>query len=353
MTVAGGSSPLPNLRPKVLECARRMTRVPLLPAAGQRLLEVSRMPADDVDLGELDRIVSHDPSMASRVLKVANSPHYVSRGTVSTVRQAIVVIGLTDLMSLLMVTSLMEGFRQDAAMTNLRPSDFWSHCVAVGSAARVCALHSGSDMLSLPEMNLAGLLHDIGKSVFIRNFPREMDLCIQRAMNEECGLLDAEAETFGITHAELGGVLASEWNLPEFVVQVARHHHAPANADEAYVRIARMVAWSDALALAEGIGASGNVPLPGAILFPGEEEPLEGRLNSRRTEVLGVVFQDLDLLSLAPEPAPAADARPGLGPQDREKASAEPRRFAPEPRAQPSVGIFARLAAFFFGKPPA
>jgi hypothetical protein len=96
--------------------------MPLLSASCQRLLEISRIPAEDVDIGELDRIISHDPSMASRVLRVVNSPHYGSRTTVPTVRQAIVVIGLTDLTSLLMVTSLMAGFRQDTAMANLSPS---------------------------------------------------------------------------------------------------------------------------------------------------------------------------------------------------------------------------------------
>lgn len=346
-TAASESSPA-ELRTLVLERAHRMTRVPLLPSACQRLLEISHMAVEIVDITELSNIVSHDPSMASRILKVANSPYYSIRQAVSSVRQAILVIGLSDLMSLLLVTSLMEKFNQDEAMDNLSPMDFWIHSVAVGAAARSCASDSSGYMISASEISLAGLLHDIGKSVFIRFFPAESDRCIQLTLDEGCSLLDAETKVFGITHAELGGVLARNWNLPEFIVQVVHFHHHPEEADEAYAKLARMVGWCDGVVLSEGIGKSGNTSPAKGDGTAVDEDSMEAKWNQRRKEILEAVNRDLALIQISSSPDPSEDEAEE---EDVESPLPEAQKTAIPLHndADPPKGFFARIRRFFSG----
>ena len=193
-------------RQDILRKARQMGQVPLLPATGVRLLEVARQDPDDVNITELSDLISHDPAIASRVLRIANSTYYNLLQKVTTVRQAIITIGLQDIISLVLVTTLMEKFRGAVPMKNLDSKQFWSHCVAVGAATRAAAMYVGTSMLVPAEMGLAGLLHDIGKNVFIRYYPKEYDECIARAIQSGIPLYEMEEEAFGITHAELGAV---------------------------------------------------------------------------------------------------------------------------------------------------
>ena len=284
-----------SIKSRVLGRVKRMSRVPLMSDSTTRLLEISRMSADDVNISELDKLIQRDPSLATRILRVANSPYYAMRSTINTVRQSILVIGLSDLFSLLLVTSLMDKFEGEAGLRNLDPNEFWLHSVAVGSAARGAQPFVSASMLSPAEINLAGLLHDIGRNVFIRHFPKEFDRCVDQVKRHNRFLQDAEEEILGIDHAEVGGILAQGWNLPEFIQQVIRFHHKPEEADDLYQDAAHLVAWADSLAIEENIGDSGNMaPLP----------PEEGQVRvydicqKKRKEILKSVRQHFDSLQI-------------------------------------------------------
>lgn len=284
------------IKARVLNRVKRMTRVPIMSESTARLLEISRISSDEVNITELDRIITHDPTLATRILRVANSPYYAMRNTVNTVRQAILIVGLSDLFSLILVTSLMDKFEGHMGLKSLDPKDFWLHSVAVGAAACGAQPYCGASMLSPAEINLAGLLHDIGRSVFIRHFPQEFDQCVEQVNQNITFLQQAETEILGIGHDEAGAILAKGWNLPEFIRQVIQFHHRPDEAEEVYQDAVRLVCWCDALIIDEKIGCSGNIAPPPPP--EGEESRVVNICQKHRSDILATVRKSLESLEI-------------------------------------------------------
>ena len=299
-----------ELRHSVLRRAKRVSRIPLLPESAGRILQISRQPTDDVNIAEMDRLITRSPTLASRLLSVANSTYYSMLHKVTTVRQAIITLGLRDTLSLILVTSLMDKLESGAKLRNLDPLEFRTHAIAAGAAARAGIAHCRSTMLSPVEVNLAGLLHDIGRSIFIRFFPSEFDQCLANARDNGGILRDREFEVFGIAHDELGGILAEEWKLPDFILQTIKYHHHIGAADEAYRDAILLVAWSNSLLRVEHIGQAVESPegLRAALATATAEDERMSRmlrdLDAHQKEILAAVHKELDL---AAPPTPESE----------------------------------------------
>ncbi|HUT25583.1 MAG TPA: HDOD domain-containing protein [Sumerlaeia bacterium] len=357
MTGGAAQDAAERLRAQAIEKTREMTRVPLMGASGTRLLDLSRENPDKVNLSEVDGLISHDPALASRVLQVANSTYYSMRQEVTTVRQGIMTIGLHDLMSLVVVTSLMDRFKTASPLKNLDPVQFWMHSVAVGGAAKVGAGYCACSFLAPGEVSVAALLHDIGKGLFIRFFAEEYDTVIASAAENGRPLEEVEAETFGISHDELGGMLAARWKLPEFIGQIATHHHRPQDAERTYYDAVALVSWANSFVKREGIGNSGNAYYPpaeeSAAFAPSEngsaKRPVGEALEPRRGEIVKAIAGSLG--SMADTINPTGETQEEI--EDKDKAREEAARARAEREdavARPSQekrGLFSRLVDFF------
>jgi len=344
-----------RLRAQAIEKTREMTRVPLMGASGTRLLDLSRENPDNVNLSEVDRLISHDPALASKVLRVANSTYYSMRQEVTTVRQGIMTIGLHDLMSLVVVTSLMDRFKGASPVKSLDPVQFWMHSVAVGSAAKVGASYCAASYLAPGEVGVAALLHDIGKGLFIRFFAEEYDDVVLAAAEDGRPLEEVEAETFGISHDELGGMLAAEWKLPEFIGQVAAHHHRPREAERTYHDVVALVSWANSFVKREGIGNSGNAYYPPAeeisALSPsgdGSAKPSVGKaLEPRRGEIVKAIAGSLG--TMADTINPTGETQEEIEEKAREDVARvrTEREGAAARASQKRRGLLGRLLDFF------
>ena len=78
----------------------------------------------------------------------------------------------------------------------------------------------------------AGLLHDIGKVILDQYAFEKFNLIMDRVLNENAPFLDAENEIFGYNHAQIGGIIARKWDLPEVLVEAISFHHQPQEAKE-------------------------------------------------------------------------------------------------------------------------
>lgn len=247
-----------STRERVIAAATEMTRLPLLPEFAQHVLQIARQSPDDIDISEVAEIVSSDSALVARVLRIANSPFYSLKSRVASVRQAMVTIGLNDFMGLMLATSILNRFKVESSLKNLDLSQFWVHTLAVGAAARTLATAERPPMLSSTEANLAALLHDIGKSLFYAAFPGRYDQCLHKMQSSRRLLEETEEEEMGISHADLGGIMADQWQLPAFIASAIRHHHAPQAAEEPWRECAWLVARADNFVITEKIGQSGN-----------------------------------------------------------------------------------------------
>ncbi len=195
---------------------------------------------------EINELISKDQSLAARVLKIANSPFYGASRCVSSIKEAVIFMGF-DTVSSLIMSSVIKDMASTAGEAG---ASLWEHsiCVAVG------ARHIGGVLgyQRLEEVFLAGLMHDIGKSVMFMQVP-EMIRQVVLLVNEGKSVLDAERELLGFTHPQVGQVLAQNWQFPLAMVDVAANHHEPDRAGKAR-ELTYIVSVADSLCHKLGIG---------------------------------------------------------------------------------------------------
>lgn len=181
-----------------------------------------------VDIG---KVITRDPGMTARLLRIANSPFYGFVQEITTVSRAIAVIGTTQLRDLVLATSAIDTFDNiPNHLVNMK--DFWTHSIYTGLCAK--ALAEQLDKKKSESFFVAGLLHDIGQLVLFNKMPEQSkDILIQVMEGPEgVEFHHEEKKIFGFDHAEVGAELLNHWKLPEMLCESVRYHHEPLKAEK-------------------------------------------------------------------------------------------------------------------------
>jgi putative nucleotidyltransferase with HDIG domain len=175
---------------------------------------------------ELAHVLSADTAMTARLLKLSNSAEAGYAHRVSTVHEAVVVLGFKQVRQLAFVASVMSNFNLKSGVREWFDVDrFWLHSIEVGIAAETVTKHHGTTVTP-DEAFTAGVLHDIGRLVLIQAFPREALSAHQLHLNRGMSLREAELQVTGYTHDAIGGALALQWNFPKEILAAIREHHS-------------------------------------------------------------------------------------------------------------------------------
>jgi|Deesub1362A_J573_1020465.scaffolds.fasta_scaffold00168_8 putative nucleotidyltransferase with HDIG domain len=228
----------------------RIDTLPTIPSILQKLLKVIGNPK--VPLSEISDCILGDPALTSRVLKMVNSPIYGFPGRISSVTQALILLGLNVVRGMLLGVSVFEAMEK--AMVGL-----WKHSLGCAVTARIIA--KKKNLREPEEISVAALLHDIGKVVLSLKFPKEYKKA--RADTEQQGLFIFEAEKnhFNITHADAGAWIAQRWNFPKNLIETIKYHHKP-HLSKYFPVEAATVHLSDILVRAIGFGFAGDNFVP-------------------------------------------------------------------------------------------
>lgn len=216
---------------EALESAERLVEefhdLPPLPSIVVRLGELLSNPRTSAQkVGEL---LSSEPSIASKILGIANSAYYGFPERISTLSHAVVVLGFNTVRNIVLTSGIMRALNKFAREARYDHFRFWKHSVACGAASKVIASRLGGTRVE--EYFIFGLLHDIGKLVIQGGRPGEARRVAELVAGGK-KTLDAERIVLGTTHAEIGGALLARWRLPAVFDDAVRHHHAPALARE-------------------------------------------------------------------------------------------------------------------------
>ncbi len=220
-------------------------KIRLLPAMPMIALDVIRSLQDsDLDVDGLARRISQDQAIAARVLRVANSPFYGLQKQVGSIHDAIVVLGLSTVRSLVLAASMITCLPGGGAGSFSRDA-FWRHGLGTAVAAEALAR-----VLQRPPelMFIAGLLHDIGRLAMVSLYPDTFAALREQALREDRPLGLLEAGCFGFDHAEAGARLAALWNFPPSIVDAIGRHHTP--GDTSPGSLAGIIHYADAIARA-------------------------------------------------------------------------------------------------------
>ncbi|HOT49847.1 MAG TPA: HDOD domain-containing protein [Candidatus Hydrogenedentes bacterium] len=223
--------------------------LPALPGIVADVLAITEDPA--VAVSRISECVQRDPGLAAKILKVANSPHYGMKQYVSTLKLAIVILGIREVRNIVLGISLFETL-QDGRVERTLAREIWAHSLQV---AAWCRMIGASLNLGLQgEDFIGGLLHDIGKIVLLRQIGGDYFDLIKRSGGHGEVFCQMETNIFGFDHAGAAEALATHWNLPQSLSDALWMHHAAPERrlDEAahpslaaLVRVANVAACED------------------------------------------------------------------------------------------------------------
>ncbi|QOV91763.1 HDOD domain-containing protein [Humisphaera borealis] len=210
------------------EAVKKVTTIATLPEVTAKIIATVENPKSSAQ--ELHKIVSHDPALVTRILKVVNSAFYGLPGQIGSIERAIVLLGLNAVKNIAVAASLGQLFRGAKLSDTFSAKDLWRHCIAVGVASRDLAKQMKLPMAE--EAFLAGMIHDMGILVSMQLWPEQIRAVCDRA-SHAIGASDAatfcemEREMIGADHQQLGLALAEQWKFPQACQLVAGNHHNP------------------------------------------------------------------------------------------------------------------------------
>lgn len=180
----------------------------------------------EVEIKDITMTLMRDPALSADVLKLANSAGFVPGKRVNNLSEAVMTIGLKNLESLLITISarkiLDDRFQKF--------EQIWEHCNRVASYARTIATKYKMNTI-IEQVSLCGLLHDLGKIVLL-SVDLDVTQWIAKLVSDRRIRTSTVMEeiSIGISHSGIGELIASKWQLPEYLIEAIRHHHAPLSA---------------------------------------------------------------------------------------------------------------------------
>ena len=221
---------------------------------GPVLLEIEQaLESPQCNLNTIGDAIQKDPDLTARLLRLANSPFFGFANRLSTVAEAVSLLGIQHIQDMIVASSVLEQFK--GVPDNLVNKDsFWRHSLAVGLTARLLAMER---RLPKPDKYfVAGLLHDVGRLVLLAQATEWAQAVFELYQHEKMLLRDAEKKILGYDHQQIAAELLQSWSYPSALVQAVEFHHAPgqsvAKLEAAVVHVA------DHLVNAMAIGSSGE-----------------------------------------------------------------------------------------------
>ncbi|SFP54237.1 diguanylate cyclase (GGDEF) domain-containing protein [Nitrosomonas cryotolerans] len=207
---------------------RFCTTLPSLPTIAIKILEIASNP--DADITQICHYISLDPALATKILRVANSPLFKSRRVSNNIRQAVGTLGthavIVIALSFSLTSSLMAHSKEKENIYPFDNNNFWRRSIVSALASRI--LGEKFKLKGWDDLFLAGLLQDIGILALSALMPEEYSPVFSSACDHGT-LLKSERKAFGTGHDEIGYLLLKQWHIPDHIsIACLASHHQPA-----------------------------------------------------------------------------------------------------------------------------
>jgi HD-like signal output (HDOD) protein len=198
----------------------KINRLPMLPKVVQEVTALVEQ--RELDLKLLAHTIDHDQVLSARVLQMSNSAYFGCSRTIKTVEDAVSIIGLRNLKTLVIASGVTKAFTE---VPGLDLNKFWLHSLVTASVAR----QLGKELkMDAETVYIAGLMHSVGQLPIHLIFPSAAE-----KIDWECqsvgplGRCEIEQSMLGIDHCIVGEMLAKYWNFPEMILRVIRYYADP------------------------------------------------------------------------------------------------------------------------------
>lgn len=233
---------------KVKRIMAQVKAFPGMPATSAKLITMLKDP--DSSAAQIEEVLKYDPGLTANILKLTNSAYFGIPAKVSSVKQAVVLLGWKRLLQLVMTMCMSTVMKKPVLGYDLPHGELWRHSVAVSVAAELVV-----KALKIPqadEVFTAALLHDVGKLVlggFVQNDLHQIEAMVAKGIAFEV----AEFIVLGTDHAQIGAKILEKWSFPESLVNAVHWHHDP-EACENHCTFSDIVHVANILGLMSGSG---------------------------------------------------------------------------------------------------
>jgi len=205
----------------------QLESLPCLPSSYRDMME--ELESEEASVKKITKIISRDVGMSVKILQLANSAYFGIRPHVSSVSQAIILLGLDTIKALVLSAKIFSHFDR-INLEGFSLSALWDHSMVVGDWVKRIAVTENVPQEIVDTARMAGMLHDIGKLVFASKIPAEYEQALCLSSKEKVSSFEAEKEVIGATHAEVGAYLLGLWGFTDSTVEALAWHHNPAKS---------------------------------------------------------------------------------------------------------------------------
>ena len=221
---------------------------PGMPVTAAKLLPLLDNPESTAS--DIESILKYDPGLTANILKLTNSAYFGIPTRVSSVRQAIVLLGWKRLLQVVMTICMSPLMKKSVPGYDLRSGELWRHSIAVSVAAEI--LVKALKIRDADEVFTAALLHDVGKLIlgsFVKKDLEQIETMVTKGITLDV----AESMVLGTNHAEVGGQILHKWSFPAELVNAVQWHHDPESCENTCI-LSDIVHVANTLGLMTGFG---------------------------------------------------------------------------------------------------
>ena len=199
---------------------RFLKNIPVMPDVATKVLTFAE-DLDEVSFHELENLISMDPGLTAKILKVANSALYARQQQITRLQTAISLMGFKAIKSLVMLLTASNMFSSKSVSPFYKY--FWQHSLVVAFIAqKLCDISEATRFRE--EAFLAGLLHDIGQMSLYESKKNGYDDIMEFVNAEEDKTCELETQIFGADHRSVGGMILDSWHFPSMYADSAGEH---------------------------------------------------------------------------------------------------------------------------------
>jgi putative nucleotidyltransferase with HDIG domain len=221
---------------------------PGMPTTAAKLLPL--LESSDSTASEIESILKYDPGLTANILKLTNSAYFGIPTRVSSVKQAIVLLGWKRLLQVVTTICVSPLMKKTVPGYDLPGGELWRHSIAVSVAAEI--LVKALRIPDADEVFTAALLHDVGKLIlggFVKEDLKEIETMVMKGITLDV----AESMVLGTNHAEVGGKILDKWSFPSELVSAVQWHHDPESCEES-CNLSDIVHVANTMGLMTGFG---------------------------------------------------------------------------------------------------
>ena len=221
---------------------------PGMPTTAAKLLPL--FDNSDSTASDIESILKYDPGLTANILKLTNSAYFGIPTRVSSVKQAIVLLGWKRLLQVVMTICMSPLMKKTVPGYDLSGEGLWRHSIAVSVAAEI--LVKALKISDADEVFTAALLHDVGKLIlgsFVKKDLEQIEAMVMKGITFDV----AESMVLGTNHAEVGGRILHKWSFPAELVNAVQWHHDPESCEKSCM-LSDIVHVANTLGLMTGFG---------------------------------------------------------------------------------------------------